>query len=213
MTEIGSSHWLFLPPLPGFCLVECVEQQPQLGGVQKVHFGVCGEGGIAISGKNGLELADERREPGWIAGLKVVQLLDRMVLDVFLDCQGDHGEEGKLTALAVTAVAAIGEVGLNRVDPRGLCVLGVAGGAFQPTQEFPTGPRLGCVAVRLIAFDRPLKRLSCLLVASKDEERRGEATSCSPLVGEVSRSRKNFCGSPGERNSFLRPPHFAVKDA
>src|SRR5687767_5636485 len=98
---------------------------------------------------------------------EVVQLPGGLVLGVLSDGLGDQGEQLNLIALAVTAGAAIGEIGVNRLAPRRVCFLSMAGGPLQYLQQSPRVPWLDCVAVWLLAFDRPLKFRPRLLVASE----------------------------------------------
>lgn len=83
-------------------LTEPFQQEQQLGNVHIVQLGVSDEGEIAISGKDGLELPDERREPRWMVRLKQdIQQLCRLILGVLPDLVR-LARRGEVTTLAET---------------------------------------------------------------------------------------------------------------
>ena len=80
--------------------------------------------------------------------------LGSLVLGVLLHRLGDQGGEGRLIALAVTTIAAIGKIGLNRPRSVPPVRLGCGRWPVQGSLALPARPRPGCVAVQLLHSNR-----------------------------------------------------------
>ena len=91
-----------------------------------------------------------------------------------------------LIALALAAGAAIGQIGLDRPPPGRLRGFGLAGGAFEILQERPPFPRLGSVAIWLLALDRPPEFLPGFGVAPELDQRTRQVAAVPPFLGKVS---------------------------